>query len=350
VGHELGQGAPAAGGVRDPDRLGQPQVARGGALAQQREAVGREGHQAVERARELDVAQRRQQAARLRARRREVLRGEGPLRGPFGLGQARLVAIVADRVAVAHLAEVHRVVLVAQDRVHDLARLARELGQWRGVRELVLDRHQRHVEPRSQLRHAPAPDPRSDDDVLGADGAERRLDAGRAATLDDEAGDLAVAERGDRVMPAQRLRGPYGLGDPVVGHVQAAEDRLLVDEPQQPGDLRGVEQPRLEPEAARARPAAVELGPALLGGGDLDAAHRMEGVQRGQLLHRPLRQARHRARRVVLEHEPRRVGGRAAGLPQRALVDDDDLLPAPLGEVVGDARAGDPGADDDHAR
>ena len=136
------------------------------------------------------------------------------------------------------------------------------------------------------------------------------------------------------------------LGDPVVGHVQAAEDRLLIDQPQQLGDLRGVEQPRVEPEAARPRPAAVELGPALLGGGDLDAAHGMEGVQRGELLDRPLRQARHRARRVVLEDQPGRVRGRAAGLPQRPLVDDTISLPAALGEMVGDAGAGDAGADD----
>ena len=125
---------------------------------------------------------RRPASARARG---EVVRGEGQLRGALGLGQARLVAVVADRVAVAHLAEVHRVVLVAQDRVHDLARLAGELGQRRGVGELVLDRHERHVEPGRQRRHPPAPDARGDDDVLGADGAERRLHADRAATLDD---------------------------------------------------------------------------------------------------------------------------------------------------------------------
>ena len=157
VGHELGQRAPAAGRVRDPDRLGQPQPARRGALAQQREAVGRERHQAVEGARDLDVAQRRQHPARLRARRGEVVGGEGQLRRALGIGQARLVAVVADRVGVGDLAEVHRVVLVAQDRVHDLARLPRELGQRRRVGELVLDRHERHVEPRREPATARAP-------------------------------------------------------------------------------------------------------------------------------------------------------------------------------------------------
>ena len=35
---------------------------------------------------------------------------------------------------------------------------------------------------------------------------------------------------------------PHRLADPVVGHVQATEDRLLIDQPEQLGDLRGVEQ------------------------------------------------------------------------------------------------------------
>ena len=53
--------------------------------------------------------------------------------------------------------------------------------------------------------------------------------------------------------------------------------------------------------------------------------------------------------RVVLEHEPGRVRRRAAGLPQRTLVEKDDAVPALLGQVVGNARAGDPAADDHHA-
>ncbi|HEX5901361.1 MAG TPA: hypothetical protein VFY32_18310 [Solirubrobacteraceae bacterium] len=161
--------------------------------------------------------------------------------------------------------------------------------------------------------------------MLGPDGAERRLHAGGAATLDQETGDLAVAERRDRVVPAQGLCGPHRLGDPVVGNGQATDDRLLIDQPQQLRELRGIEQPRLQAEAAGPRPGAIELGPPLVRGGDLDAAHRVEGVQCAQLLHRPLRQARHRVRRVVLEHEPRRVRRRAAGAPQRPLIDDDDL-------------------------
>jgi hypothetical protein len=64
----------------------------------------------------------------------------------------------------------------------------------------------------------------------------------------------------------------------------------------------------------------------------------------------PIVQARHRPRRVVLEHEPRRVRRRAAGLPQRPGVDDDQPIPPARGEVVGDAGAGDPGANDHRPR
>ena len=122
-----------------------------------------------------------------------------------------------------------------------------------------------------------------------------------------------------------------------------------IDQRHELGDLRGVEQLRLEAVAARPRPAAVEFGPALVGGGDLDAPDRVEGAERRELLDRPLRQARHRARRVVLEDQPRRVRGRAAGLEERSLVDDHDLVPAALGEMVGDAGAGDTGPDHDDA-
>jgi hypothetical protein len=251
VGHQLGEGAAAAGRVRDPDRLREPEVARGRALAEQRKAVGRERHQAVEGARQLDVAQRGQQAPGLGARAREVLRGERQLRGALGVGEARLVTVVADRVVVGDLAEVHRVVLVAQDRVHDLARLARELGQRRGVGELMLDGHERDVEARREPRHVPPPDAGRDDDVLGADRAQRGLDADRPPALDEQAGDLAAAEDGDRLARAEALGRLHRLGDAVVGDEEAAEDGGRIEQRDELGHLRGVEQARVEPVAAR---------------------------------------------------------------------------------------------------
>jgi hypothetical protein len=66
-------------------------------------------------------------------------------------------------------------------------------------------------------------------------------------------------------------------------------------------------------------------------------------------LDRLLGEQRHRARRVVLEHEARRVRRRAARLPERALVDEHDVGASELGEVVGDAGACHAAADDEDA-
>ena len=52
------------------------------------------------------------------------------------------------------------------------------------------------------------------------------------------------------------------------------------------------------------------------------------------------------ARVVGHEHAARGVRGRPAGRRDRPLVDDDDVAPAALGEVVGDRRADDAGTDD----
>ena len=57
-------------------------------------------------------------------------------------------------------------------------------------------------------------------------------------------------------------------------------------------------------------------------------------------------EARHRLREVDDEHQAGRVRRGAAGLEEGSLVDDDDVRPPELAEVVGDAAAGDAGPDD----
>jgi len=59
-------------------------------------------------------------------------------------------------------------------------------------------------------------------------------------------------------------------------------------------------------------------------------------------------EAHHRRRGVELRHETRRVAGGAAR--QLALLDEDGVRPTGPGEVIGDARAGDPTADDNDPR
>ena len=70
---------------------------------------------------------------------------------------------------------------------------------------------------------------------------------------------------------------------------------------------------------------------------------RQAPVELGAVHHHP----RERDARAQLPHEPRRVERRARR--QLAAVEQQHVLPAELGQVVGDARAGDAAADDDRA-
>ena len=74
-----------------------------------------------------------------------------------------------------------------------------------------------------------------------------------------------------------------------------------------------------------------------------------EDAQLLVLAHRVERELRHLLRVVDREDEVRGVAGRAAGVRQRALVEQHEVAPAELGEVVGEAVADDAGADHDGA-
>ena len=175
--------------------------------------------------------------------------------------------------------------------------------------------------------------------VLGRDRAARRLDAAHAAALDDEPGRLASSRTPAR-RPPRPPRGPSprrrgrAFAIPSRSTQQAADDPVGVDERDALGDLGRRQQRRVEAVAARAAVAAVELGPPLLGRRDLDAADRVVAgqpveLEAGQQVDRRPRELGHRVRRVELEDEPGRVRRRAAGLPQRALVDDHEVGPSP---------------------
>ena len=94
----------------------------------------------------------------------------------------------------------------------------------------------------------------------------------------------------------------------------------------------------------------VQLLQALLGARDLDAAALREDAELLVLAHALERELRHLLRVVDREDEVRRVAGRAAGVRERPLVDQHDVAPAELGEVVGEAVADDAGADHDRTR
>ena len=82
---------------------------------------------------------------------------------------------------------------------------------------------------------------------------------------------------------------------------------------------------------------------------DLDAARLGEDAHLLVLAHALERELRHLLRVVDREDEVRGVSGRAARVRQRALVEQDDVRPALVGEVVGDRVADDAAADDDGA-
>ena len=362
AGEQLGERLAGAARVRHPDGLAQPEPARRGGLADQRHAVGRERHQPVERAHARRAAHGGQEARRLLGGTLEVLGREGqdrrllaaarPRPDRLCVDEPRLVVVIADAVGVADLAEVEVRVLVAQQRMRDLARLPGELGQRRGDRVLVDDRGEREPDA-GEPRHLRAPDAGGEHDGARADPPARRLDGADLPALELEAGDLGVPEglhpRRDRGA-RHRLRGLDGLGDAVGGDVEAADDPLRVDQRHERPDLLGREQRGGQPEGLRTAVAPVQLLPAGGGRGHLDAADGLERAERAEELDRLLGEQRHRRRRVVLEDEARRVRRRASGLPQRALVEQHDVAAAELGQVVRDAGPRDAAADDDDAR
>jgi hypothetical protein len=116
--------------------------------------------------------------------------------------------------------EVHRPVLVPEQRVNRLPGLPLELRERRGPYELVLHRGERdpHADHAPDLR---PPDPGAAYDDLGFDAPPRGLDRAYPATLDVDARDLRLAvEPGAAVHghPGHRLASPELPGDAVGGH------------------------------------------------------------------------------------------------------------------------------------
>ncbi len=77
--------------------------------------------------------------------------------------------------------------------------------------------------------------------------------------------------------PGLRFGGPQRLGQPVGRGVEPPEDLVRVDQRVQRRTLGGGEQPALDPPGLRPAGLAVQVGPALGGGGDLEATDRVEG-------------------------------------------------------------------------
>ena len=149
----------------------------------------------------------------------------------------------------------------------------------------------------------------------------------------------------------ERSRHANALRDPVGRHEVGAEDVIGIEDRDPLGGLLGREElGSLDPVRLRVPASTLQLLDPLGRGRDLDAADPVPGglalgLEPRVQVHRVLGQPAHRPRPVRLEHEARRVGGRAPRLEQRSLIEDEDVGDAELREVVRGARAHDPGAD-----
>ena len=245
VHHPLGDLLAHAAAVRDPHRLADPDAADLRGLADDGARVGREREHPVDRPLRVGglhvTGERGEHAFGLAFGGDEVLRRERHQRRhrPVAVGtdvalrrDDRLVAVVADAVVVLAVPEVHRVVLVAQDRMDDLARLARQLGDRVGPHQLVLDGDERDRHA-GQGAHGRAPDPRTDQDALALDAPPIGLHAVHTSVADVEPGDRhAALERhaASRRLPRERRDDPHRLRDAVARDEVRPEDRARVEQ------------------------------------------------------------------------------------------------------------------------
>ena len=223
--------------MRDPDRLRQPEPPQPLRFPEQRESIRGERKHPVERAGDLDPAQRRQQLHRRIPRRHKRL-GIEPIgrRLVVGLAMApdvarvnhhRLVPIAADRIVVPPLPEVEVAILVAKDRLGNLRGRASQLGEGSCPGQLVLDRSKRNRD----ANHAPdarPPDATAHQNPLRFDPAARRLHRAHAASLDRDANDFgSLVKRRPAGGARQCLSRPDRFGDAVRRDEERAQDLRL---------------------------------------------------------------------------------------------------------------------------
>jgi hypothetical protein len=286
--HPLGDLPAHPPGMRDPDGFADPHAADTRALAHDRAGVGREREHPVEGADRVGRAhrpgERREKPRGLGLGIVEVARRErhqrrlelAARRGKLGLQRRdRLVVVAPYAVVILALAEVHREVLVAQDRVDDLARLARELLERVGPHELVLDREQRDRDPGHRPDRRP-PDACADQHALALDPplvGEHGADA-TAGDVEPRDRDFALErDAAGRSASGERGRDPHALRDPVGADEVRAEDRRGIEQWDPLGGLLRREQLGvLDPVGPRPPAPATQLRHPRLARGDLDPA------------------------------------------------------------------------------
>jgi hypothetical protein len=171
-------------------------------------------------------------------------------------------------------------------------------------------------------------------------------------------GDLGVLEDLGAARPrtlGQRHGGVDRIGLAVVGHEHGADQVFDVQQRIKLARFRRRDHLHLEAGHSRHRGAALELLEAIRVGGDPQAAVLLEAGGLAGLGFQPAievggvdRQLGQVKRRAQLSHQ---TGGMPGGAASELLAfQKDDVLPAQLGQVIGDRAADDAAADDDHPR
>ena len=199
------------------------------------------------------------------------------------------------------------------------------------------------------------------DDDLGLDvpvvGAHGPGASAPRPLVDQDVGDAHALEDADSPGPrtfGERLGEIGRVGAPVAGQPDRPDEVVVADEGIALLGLRGREELALQAVGRGARHRAPQRHHPIRRAGHrhspADPIPRRQpglllepGVEVGGVLH----EARACLGGTQLADQARRVPGRAAG--EGALLEQDDIGPAEVSQVVGDRRADDSAADDDHA-
>src|SRR5690349_15069492 len=260
----------------------------------------------------------------------------------------------ADLEARPVLALVHVGVHVAHDREADFLGRVLEHRDRPDIDHLVDGGRQRD-RCASHPRDTRAPDAAGDDDGVGGDVTAVGLDATDVPVDDVDPGHLDARHHGQRahvlrLLAHERAR-LQRVDDTDARRVEAAQDHRLVDERDHLLDLgRGEEADALDTPRGRRRDASLELFNPLLRPRDLDATGLVVDTELAVLAGAVDREGRHLLGAIGQEDEVRGMARGAAGARQRTLVEQDDVPPALLGQVIRHAVADDAGADDDDVR
>jgi hypothetical protein len=190
---------------------------------------------------------------------------------------------------------------------------------------------------------------------VGVDDAVLGLHAGDSAARLYDAEHLGVrperraACRGE---PRLRFGSTHGLGETVGGRVESAENSLAVQQRVQVHTFSGTQQSAVDPPRRAPAGLAVQVRPAVRGGGDLETTDGVEGpavrmVKGAEFFDGVARERAHGLERVCLEHQTVRVRCRSTGREQRPAIQHGDVGKPTGGQFISKRGADDAGADHD---